>query len=163
MKTKRTIISSVIGLALVAGISQAAEPKSGPREDKPARQMRADKDGNGTVDKAEFLAEAETRFQKTDANADGNIDREEMKAQRQKMRKHFKGKHRPLSDKNGDGKVTIDDVPERAKELFAKVDTDSNGEVSETERKAFHEKMKECRGGDCHKGDAPQQAPQPQQ
>ncbi len=51
-----------------------------------------------------------------------------------------------LTDKNGDGVITIEDFKkkgEHAERLFARVDEDANGEISEAERDAFLAEMKE--------------------
>lgn len=50
------------------------------------RQHPVDKNGDGVVDKAEFMAAADKRFNKIDQDRDGLINRKEMK-QARKLRR----------------------------------------------------------------------------
>lgn len=51
-----------------------------------AMGRRADTNGDNAVDRAEFLAAANTRFQRVDANNDGTISTAERQATRERMR-----------------------------------------------------------------------------
>ena len=50
------------------------------------RDMAADADGNGAISQAEFTAAALARFDKTDADKDGKVTKEERRAAREQMR-----------------------------------------------------------------------------
>lgn len=48
--------------------------------------QKIDTDGDGKVSKSEFISAHEEKFSKIDANSDGFLEREEMKAAKQEMR-----------------------------------------------------------------------------
>lgn len=50
--------------------------------------QKKDKDGNGMISKAEYMAEAEARFKRRDANGDGQISPQERAAKRNKAHQH---------------------------------------------------------------------------
>lgn len=67
------------------------------------------------------------------------------------------GNRRPRTfkdmDKNGDGKVTVDELDEHAQPFFSRMDTNGDGFVDEAEHKANQERMRQMRmqqggGGD---------------
>ncbi len=164
-QTPKTIAAISIGLSLLVSTAYA-----GSKE----RKMKADTDGSGTVSYEEFLAQAKERFMKMDSDNDGQITSAEFKALRagdsgdhqraqkkgkagkkpkgaRKGGKGKKGKDGPkgerlLQDRNGDGAITEDDMPERAKKMFKRIDKDGNGEISTSEKEAFRDRMKK-RGG----------------
>src|SRR5205809_455230 len=100
---KTTLSTCVLALAVFAGGANAADP---PRSDAPRDEMRADKDGDGRVSRAEATAAGAERsgewFDKLDLNKDGYITADEMKQARatrhenmradmqQKMEERFK-------------------------------------------------------------------------
>ncbi|HEX7379639.1 MAG TPA: HlyD family efflux transporter periplasmic adaptor subunit [Pirellulales bacterium] len=47
------------------------------------------------------------------------------------------------SDKNGDGKITMDELPERAQQFFSMMDTNGDGGVDPAEHKAAEERRKQ--------------------
>ena len=63
------------------------------------REIKGDTNGDGMISESEFLARAKERFNSTDANNDGNIDREEAKAAHQKKREEMKAKRAEMKEK----------------------------------------------------------------
>ncbi|MBI1249304.1 alpha/beta hydrolase fold domain-containing protein [bacterium] len=63
-------------------------------------------------------------------------------------------------DRNGDGKIVQDELPERAQRLFNRIDTDSDGSVTEEEFNAF-EKIRQQMAQRAN-GNRPGQGPQQQ-
>ena len=66
----RSILSLLLTLGLCAGAAQA---KGAKKEHK-----NRDTDGNGTISLAEFTAKAKARFEKADADHNGELDKTEL-------------------------------------------------------------------------------------
>ena len=115
---------------------------------------RADTDKNGTLSEAEVLASAATIFERRDNNKDGAIDTADALPHKGKnwgKSHHGKGgeerAERMLKrlDANNDGKVSQDEMLQRASETFQRFDTDKNGEVTKAEVDAKHEAFRDAR------------------
>ncbi len=101
---------------------------------------RLDKDGDGKVAIQDILDFRKDRLQKTDKNGDGFIDKEEFLA-----KKHSKKspEHKPRRgkrffkrfDKDNDGKVLIQDVLTHHKERLQKDDKNGDGFIDRKEFK----------------------------
>jgi len=153
---KYTLSICVAIAALLMGHALAGD---NPRSDAPRDEMRADKDGDGRVSRAEADAAAAERtgewFTKLDLDKDGYVTQEETRQARETRRgdmqerfdEHFKS-----ADANSDGQLSLDEVQTsmpRLAERFATVDKDKNGFLSKDEL------QRGGRGGGHHK-------PQPQ-
>lgn len=112
----RTLILSVLSLASVSaaalGLAVAAvqAPKGPP----------SDVDGDGQVTREEAMSHAVERFERMDADANGAVTEEEMKAARDEMRKARQGAREGKKGKRG-GRG------------FLRADTDEDGQVSRAE------------------------------
>jgi Ca2+-binding EF-hand superfamily protein len=73
---------------------------------------RADADGDGRISQAEFVTARTARLTEADANRDGQVTREEAQAARQANRSERRG------------------------QMFARLDTDRNGSISQAEFEA---------------------------
>jgi Ca2+-binding EF-hand superfamily protein len=143
---------STCALTLATLFAGAAFAPDQPRADSPRDEMRADKDGDGRVSRAEATAAGAERsgewFDKLDLNKDGYITADEMKQARatrmanmhadmqQKMEERFKE-----ADTNGDGQLSLDEVQAkmpRMAERFSTLDTDKNGQLSKEELQKGH-------------------------
>jgi len=161
---RKTLIFTA--LALVSGLVVAQQPAPtdarGDREamraewraKADARFAEADKDGDGTLDRIEVqglnerLAE---NFERVDANADGELSRDELTAMHAKMRQHgHKRGHRMAymqglfkgMDDDGNGAISRAELGDKAPKLaenFTAIDADGNGELSREEMKEFGE------------------------
>lgn len=114
---------------------------------------RLDKNGDGKLTKDEVPEPAWKRIGKADTDGNGEVTKEELTAALKKLRaRHHapgKGPGSPgpgkgprdrgamfqRADKNGDGKLTKDEVPERLWERISKADADGDGAVTKEELK----------------------------
>lgn len=141
---KTPLSTCLVAAALFAGTALAGDQ---PRSDAPRDEMRADKDGDGRVSRAEATAAGAERsgewFDKLDLNKDGYVTSDEMKQARetrhenmradmkQKMEERFKE-----ADANGDGSLSLEEVQAkmpRMADRFSAIDTDKNGLLSKDE------------------------------
>lgn len=105
---------------------------------------RADKNGDGKLTKDELPGPLAERLMKADANGDGALT----KAELEEARKKAPGRPGPGAggrggfdpaqmfkrlDRNGDGKVGLDELPERMAERLKGADTDGDGAISKEE------------------------------
>ena len=148
MKTTLSTCAAMLA-ALIAGSAFAGPvlAEDAPRADSRHDVMRADKDGDGRVSRAEATAAGSERsgewFDKLDLNKDGYVTQDEMKQARatrnenmradmqQKMDERFKE-----ADANNDGQLSLDEVQAKMPRLadrFTTLDTDKNGLLSKDE------------------------------
>jgi hypothetical protein len=130
--------------ALLAGTAFASDT---PRSDAP-RAMKADKDGDGRVSRAEATNSGAERsgkwFDKLDLDKDGYVTQDEMKQARETRRGDMKEKMDARfkeTDSNGDGQLSLDEVQAKNPKLaerFGALDTDKNGLLSKDELKHGH-------------------------
>jgi len=126
--------------ALLAGTAFAGDA---PRSDAPRDEMRADKDGDGRVSRAEATSAGAERsaewFDKLDLNKDGYVTPEETKQARETRRGEMKGMMEERfkeADVNSDGQLSLDEVQSkmpRLAERFSTLDADKNGMLSKDE------------------------------
>ena len=133
------------------------EPPRGPggpgfRGGDPASMIeQMDQDGDGKLQIDELPDFMARRMAEADANDDGILSEEELASAMENMRGRG-GRGRPDAaalmerfDRNGDGQLSIDEVPERMAEMMD--DANGDGLISADEMKASMEKMQSQFGG----------------
>lgn len=101
--------------------------------------MRADTDHDGTITRAEMIAEAEARFAAMDTNKDGKVTADERDAAREAMIAQWRGgANGPRAGGGGmrgdpDRVDTRDDTVRRAGARFDRLDTNHDGKLDATE------------------------------
>ncbi len=126
---KKMLLISAGCLLAVAGVAVAQGHRGGRgmRDQHMLQELDTNKDGRVTRD--EMLAGAHTKFQAADANHDGRVTQEELHA----LFGHMKSEHFARSDKNGDGKLSADEVPRMPAGVFARLDANHDGALSADE------------------------------
>lgn len=119
-------------------------------------EIDADKDGKITP--AEIEAFRAARFAAADTNKDGSLSAEEMIAMHEAMRaeRQLQRSTQMIAkfDKNADGLLTADEMPQPGDEgaMFDRLDTDKDGAISQAEADAAKEMMRGHRGHGKGKG-----------
>jgi Ca2+-binding EF-hand superfamily protein len=98
---------------------------------------RADKNGDGKLDLAEFQAIMQKRLMKADTDKDGKISLDEWMARpASKNAKRDKAKEFARLDKNGDGFLDASEIAALAERRFRHLDANGDGFLSEEELQA---------------------------
>lgn len=150
---KPTLIAA---LFLVPALGFAADNATAPKGERGSYLKRADADGNGTLSRAEVeksMPRMAKKFDQIDANKDGQLSRDEMKA----WRKTHKHAHRKAdkadrqartaerfkhADTNGDGKISRAEAEKNAPRLamkFDAIDANKDGQLTPDELRAYRE------------------------
>lgn len=145
-----------------AGAPEGRPNPGGPGPGGPV--LRAlDADGDGEISASE-LADATKALARLDKNGDGKLTRDEIgpppgarpegrpegnparpAAGGGAIAEQFLARIKE-ADKNGDKKISKDEAPDRLKENFDRIDSNSDGQLDETELKAMVERMRAAGG-----------------
>lgn len=124
----------VVGGIILVGSSLAVAERGdhGDRAGKARhdRMERWDTNGDGVITRAEAQAVVAERRAGLDANQDGEISFEEFAAHRDNRREERARERFARLDRNGDGKVGIDELPDRSDRMFEHVDADGDGQIT---------------------------------
>jgi len=150
MMSRMTIgLGTVAAAALLAGGAALYANTGGPR----GPMAKFDADGNGAITLAEARAGAAAMFAAADADKDGRVSGEEMRAFHGKKGGHHQGSHGgryapghdgrpggPLHfDSDGDGAVTLAEAQSGIERHFGEIDSNRDGSIGEAEMKAAHD------------------------
>lgn len=169
---KTLLVSTMVVMACGAAIAQDEDGKKMRmhRDGDHMRQMMKGVDANkdGVITREEVEAAKKARFAEIDADGNGALSMDEMKAhheamkaereakkaeRREKMaerRGKMEGKkqsreseHFAKMDTDGDGAIKFEEFGRHDEEdMFSRLDTDGDGRITEEERKAGHKKMR---------------------
>ena len=164
MMHRKTIVLSMI-VALCASVLVLTGGQCGAQEPGPNYFERLDANADGRLTKDELPEQMAEKIMQADADGDGEVTKEELEAAREKMggRRGGQGQGGPNQagrgqggpqdgafferlDANKDGKLTKDELPERATERIMQADADGDGIVTKAEFAAAREKMGGQRG-----------------
>lgn len=148
-KLKIGLAAAAGAVALTAGGATLYAQNAGLR----GPMAKFDSDSNGAITLAEARAGAAKMFAGADSNNDGRATHEEMMAFHGKMGDHHRGRHKgghggpggkggkgPMHlDSDGDGALTLAEAQSGIEAHFAKIDSNRDGSIDETEMRAAHE------------------------
>ena len=131
---------------------------------------RMDRNADGNITKDELPPMMQQRFSRMDTNGDGVFDKSEQQSLIDRFSQRSAGQQKGKQgdsggrnfemmvqkmDKNGDGKLTKDELPERLRERFDMLDANGDGNFDKAEQQAAMERMRN-RGGKNKKGNGQQ-------
>ena len=122
------------------------------------RLAQADADKDGKLSEQELPERLRPQFKALDGNADGFIDKAELESGLGKLRELMRGdagkakgrgpgRFNPeqmlkSADKNGDGKISKEEAPERLQQAFSRLDANGDGVLDQDELKAVAERFR---------------------
>ena len=156
MKTNSKIVLLLAGVAVSATATVSAYADDGQRgmrrhggEGPRFEEMfkRADADNNGTITFEEFAAAGTERFTGADADGDGNITVDEIVGQMEREQ-HQRRAERMIErfDANDDGQVSLAEIEDHQRKMFALADRDTSGSI-EADELPKHRVDRDGRGG----------------
>ena len=135
-----TMLSGAALAGQAAPMDQGAPGARGPGHGH-GMMTRADTNGDGTISRAEYVAQSEARFARMDKNGDGFITADEMGG------KGGRGGGRLMAaDTDHDGKISRAEFMAQSAERFAGLDANGDGQISGDEMKAVMGRMREGSG-----------------
>jgi Ca2+-binding EF-hand superfamily protein len=168
----RNLFAAAIGLAALAGacgLARAQDQQGPPPEGPPGHEFaqrfvqrffeRFDNDHNGVVTRAEFDAVRAAEFARLDANHDGQLSRDEMRAGHGEMFRARGGEPGPggrggffehmleRADANHDGSITRDEFLAGPIAMFNRLDKNHDGVISADELRQARAEMAQQRQG----------------
>ena len=155
MMHRKTVVLSMI-VALCASVLVLTAGQCGAQKPGANFFERLDANADGKLTKEELPEQMAEKIMEGDADGDGVVTKEEFEAAREKMRGRRGERHGQGGadlgaffdrfDANEDGKLTKDELPERAADRIMKADADGDGAVTKEELEAAREKMGGGRG-----------------
>jgi Ca2+-binding EF-hand superfamily protein len=140
------LVATLIAAALAsASFLVLADPGKGGHGQMAERLKAADTNGDGLISRAEAAAlpRIAKHFDEIDANKDGQVSKEELRAfHEQKQAAHAAERFKSL-DADGDGRISKAEAQAKAPRLFAHFDQlDANGDgfITPEEMKAAHQR-----------------------
>ena len=138
MKTQPHVARMLLmGMLLGAGglaVAFAPGNADGPEQGRQHPMMKKlDVDGDGAISKDEATRAHAERIAAIDADADGVVSFEEMKAHREAQREQRARARFARLDTDGDGKVSTDEMIAKADRHFERMDKNDDGSISSDE------------------------------
>jgi len=146
MSRKTTILSlAAFGALALAAVAIAQDaPQDGHGFDPAARFAARDVNHDGFIDKSEASDRMLKRFDTLDADHDGRISQDELKAswqaraaqdggQHHHGHHHFGGDRLAKFDTDHDGRITLDEMMAQTKTHFDRLDANHDGVIDQSE------------------------------
>jgi len=128
------LILPLLALALLALAAPAGRTEEKPNYDVRAAFAQADENGDGVIDRAEFIDRTVEVFYAADANKDGYLSPEELE---HGVLNPQDFKH---ADRNGDGRISLSEFLWARDALFDEADTNGDGVLQLDEVVNIYEK-----------------------
>ena len=149
---KKIILASALAIGLAGVGIASAQDHGGQHRGGAERIMRADANGDGRVTKEEIRAQRATGFDRMDVNKDGFLtpeDRANAGDGADAQRGQRGADRREQLDRDGDGKISRAEFVDRDTAMFDRVDANKDGAIDRAELQAAHA----ARRGKADKGE----------
>ena len=138
---KRRLLIAALALASSAALAAVADEGHGHRGAMLERLKQADTNGDGMLnrDEAKALPMISKHFDEIDANHDGQITMEELRAFRKQRAEQRHAAHWKKIDTDGDGRISRAEAQANAPRLFEhfdQIDTNGDGYITPDELRA---------------------------
>lgn len=134
MKRVSTGISGILGAVILgAGVFGAAPADAQYLPPTANLLLRYDTDGNGVVSRAEMDAGLRADYALADANSDGCIDSDEIRAENDRRLERDAGVASPIRDWNLDGCVNMNEFGSSIRSYFSFADRSKDDQVNTAE------------------------------
>lgn len=141
----RKMLFAAAGFAVLTGAAGFAFAQNAPPERHgPHGIFQSDTNSDGVLTRQEFDAGRAADFARLDADRNGQLTREEMRAGRGERGEHRRGRHGghrgegmhhlANADANNDGNITREEFLARPNEMFQRLDANNDGVISTAER-----------------------------
>jgi len=155
---KRIAFLAIIAVLATQGITSAQKTQQGRGKGAAHIFEKLDANGDGGITLEEMRAHHEERRREVDLNGDGKVTPEEIRQlHQQRAAEHF-----AQIDVNADGVLSRDEVPERLQRHFDKVDANGDGAISQDEmlngKYGKHHGKGPGKGKGEYRGKGPEQA-----
>jgi Ca2+-binding EF-hand superfamily protein len=158
----RKILLAAAGLAALAGAAGLALAQDNDGRERGAHGIfQSDSNSDGVLTRQEFDVGRVASFARLDADNNGQLTREEMRAERGE-RRGGRGGHRgggmhslTRADANSDGNITRDEFLARPTQMFDRLDANDDGVISTAERPQRPERGERTRGERTQRSDRP--------
>lgn len=157
---RKILLIAAGAAALAVSACGLAQAQNGP-EDRGGRHgiFESDANADGVLTQAELNAGRDTLFARLDADHNGQLSREEMRAQRGEHRRGGRrggqGAGLEGADANTDGNITRDEFLARPIQMFERLDANHDGVISASERPQRPERAEDGPRGDRGGDDGP--------
>jgi hypothetical protein len=134
MKKSTKLAIAFLALAGAAGSAMAADNDGRRGDMRGMRFERTDTDKSGDVTFEEFSAAMKTRIGQADADGDGKLTVAEIAKEIERMRAERRAQRMvERFDADGDGMLTLAEIESRQKKMFALMDRNNDGKVVKDE------------------------------
>lgn len=147
---RKVLLVAAGAAVLTAGACSLAQAQNGPANDGARHGVfQSDANSDGVLTRAEFDAGREATFVRLDADRDGQLTREELRAERGergdrgwrgRRGDHHGGPRLERADANNDGNITRDEFLAGPIEMFNRIDANHDGVIQASERPQHSER-----------------------
>lgn len=129
------MLSENVKMVTLAGLLVVGAGAAAAKGDMDARFDKIDADANGEISQEEIKAHAATRFSNADTDGDGFLSKNELSEMAKARRAKRAGRMIERMDTNGDGKLAIEELQARRDpaKMFERLDKDGSGTLSKAE------------------------------
>lgn len=141
IQMRKVLLAAAGAAVLAAGACGLAQAQNAPADGARHRFLEADANTDGVLTRAEFDAGREAAFARLDTDHNGQLTRQEMRAERaergprgRRGDRHGGPPRLERADANNDGNITRDEFLAGPIEMFSRIDANHDGVIQASER-----------------------------